>query len=412
LAHPGTQNIDADTFQEIGAKTIHKAQELAKKEECKIKLFFDTSITKKQRFFIEKWVLLAQHRDDFFKEEKVKTPTTIQGIIHKNLSIITQGIEIARELTAKPANIVTPEYIENYIKTNLEKDNDLKITYLDKKNLQKENMNLLLAVNQGSEYDPKMIIMEHNPKSLKDKPIVLIGKGITYDSWGYYAKPEPHMNEMYGDMGGAASVIGIMASLKALGIKKHIIWIIWLTENMIDAKSYKNGDIFTARNGKTINIKHTDAEWRLILADMLDYSYDKYKPKLTIDIATLTWSCRAALGEMYTGIFSDNNKLIQTFQKNWEETNDLVRHLPLDKYCKEAVKDKKADLQNTSSFNRILGASTAAAFLSNFVTDTHKRIHCDIAGTALRDQMRKAYDYPNMLGTGPMVHNILHFLKN
>jgi len=411
MAHPG-KDQDNDALQELWAKTIHKAQSRHEKQDREIKLYFDKSRKKSEKYFIEKWILLGKYKDNYFKTENTTTKTEIKNIIHKDLITITEGIDITRELTSKPSNIINPDTLEKYIKTNLEKNHGLKIKYFWKKEIEKEKMWLLLAVNQGSDFDPKMIIMEYNPANSKEKPIVLVGKGLTYDSGGYYAKPYPHMSNMHGDMAWSATVIGIMSSLQKLWIKKRIIWAIWITENMIDSKSFKNWDIITARNWKTVHIWHTDAEGRLVLADILSYIDDTYNPKQIFDFATLTWACISAIWETYTWIFSTNPKIIDKLIKSWLQTNDLVRNLPLDKHCIKAVDWTMADLDNVSSLNRILWASTAAAFLSKFIKNPNIRIHCDIAGSGMREQQKREYDLPNWIWTGAMVHNILNFLNN
>lgn len=413
-----SDRIDNDYLQELWADAIKQASKMHPEHNINISLIFDSSIQKQQKFFIEKWALLALQKDDFFKSQNEKKTNnksnweiTIQNISNKNLITITDAIKHARELTFKPANIITPESIQQYIKNNLWNDKNISIKVFDKKDLEKENMNLFLAVWQWSTLDPKMIVMDYNPSKKKSDPIVLIWKWLTYDSGWLYAKPYPYMNEMFGDMWWAATVIWIMSALTKLWIQKRIVWIVWLTENMPDGWSYKNWDIIKSRSWKTVYVWHTDAEWRLVLADMLSYAKDNYKASLTLDFATLTWACMLALGEMYTWIFSDNQTLINKLKQISQKTNDLTWQLPLDKESKKAVKHNLADLSNTWDLKWILWASTAAAFLSNFVDDTKKWIHCDIAWTALRSQLKKSYDLPNGLWTWSMVHTILEYIK-
>jgi leucyl aminopeptidase len=410
LSHPGTIQ-DNDALQELWATAIRKSQSRKEDNNREIKLYFDQTRKKSEKFFIEKGALLGKFKDNYFKTEEKETNTKITNIIHQELIAITDGINITRELTSKPSNIINPETLEQYIKNNLEKDSWLKIKYFGKKEIEKEKMWLLMAVNQWSQFDPKMITMEYNPTNSKEKPIILVWKWLTYDSGWYYAKPYPGMWDMHGDMAGSAAVIGIMATLQKLWIPKRVIWAIWVTENMIDAKSFKNWDIITARNGKTVYVDHTDAEWRLVLADVLSYMCDTYDPKLVMDFATLTWACRVAIWEMYTWAISPNDKLTQKAIKSGKTTNDQVRPLPYDRYCEKAIKWKTADLTNIWNFSRMLWASTAAAFLWNFVHDKQKRIHFDFAGAALRNELKRSYDLKNSLWTGAMVHNILNFLK-
>lgn len=410
--------VDNDILQETGAKWIRTSESTHTWHDISVSLIFDSSIKKQEKFFIEKWALLALQKDDTLLQKPKTNKTSIKNISNKNLTHIVDGINIARELTFKPANIITPDSMASYVQNLFTKDKNISIKILDYKELQKENMNLFVAVGQWSIQKPKMLVIEYTPNTTnkstnntQEKPIVLVGKWLTYDSGWLYAKPYPYMGDMFGDMGWAATVTGIMSTLSKLKINKHIIGIIWLAENMPDGWAYKNGDIITSRSWQTVYVWHTDAEWRLVLADMLTYAKDNYKASITLDFATLTWAAMCALWEMYTGVFSDNKSLINKLDKATLNTNDLVWQLPLDRDIKEAVKHKLADLSNTGKFRGILWASTAAAFLSNFVDDTQKWIHCDIAWTALRNDMRKAYDLPHGMWTWAMVHTILEYLK-
>ncbi len=412
------QDIDNDILQEFWAKWIKEAEKIQAWHDINVNLIFDTSLKKQQKYFVEKWALLALKKDDELIEKPNQNKTTIKNISNKELINIVEAINISRELTYKPANIITPNTVTEYVQNLFKNDKNISIKVLDENELKKENMNLFVAVWQWSTQKPKMVIIEYTPKNNKktsknntNNNIVLIWKWLTYDSGWLYAKPYPYMNDMFGDMWWAATVIWIMSALNNLKINKKIIWIIWLAENMPDWNSYKNGDIIKSKNWKTVYVWHTDAEWRLVLADMLAYAKDNYKTNLTLDFATLTWAAICATWEMYTAIFSDNNALINKLNNTAQKTNDLVWQLPLDRYSKDAVKHKLADLSNTWKFRWILGASTAAAFLSNFVQDTQKWIHCDIAWPALRSEMRRSYDLPNWMWTWAMVHTILEYLK-
>lgn len=400
-----------DKLQDLGAKAARGAQGVVqKKESAEIEVFFDKSISQKDENFLTKGILLTKQLSDDFKSEKEEKNISFKGLKNKEMEIIVEAIERARDLTAQPSNILTPEIFEQYVLDIAKKDKTLKVTVLKEKDLKKERMNMHIAVNAGAPHEARSIVIEYNPEKSKDAPIALVGKGLIYDSGGYYAKPHPSMNDMHGDMAGAASVVAMMSALSKLGIKKHIVGICPLAENMIDAKAYRNGDILTSRKGKTVEVGHTDAEGRLVLADNLTYIQDTYKPSLTFDFATLTGAAHYSLGEMYTAIFSDSEKLIDSFKKLGEEVNDKVWALPFDEDIKEMVKSKHADLSNTSNVKGMLGASTAAAFLANFVEDTEKWVHFDIAGTAHRSQIAKAYDRKHLLGTGAIVHLMLAYL--
>lgn len=426
FSHCWVWDLISDDFQDFWAKLYRKWLSFNKTWDLEIKLLFEKWFKYSSRFFVEKWALMAQMKDDYYKSKEDKKEekwekwkklkkeksgvVKLEWVFYSKLKDIVWAIDIARELTSKPSNVVDPDYLEKYVKDNLEKWKDLTIKYFWQKEIEKEKMGLLLAVNQWSKFDAKMIVMEYEPKGAKWDPIVLVWKWLTYDSWWYYFKTSPYMNEMHADMAWAACVIWIMSKLKDLWIKKKVIWLIWITENMIDKNSYKNWDIYTARNGKTVEIGHTDAEWRLVLADVISYADDTYKPSLIVDIATLTWVCIYALWEMYTWVFSDNKKLISKFQDIWDKVNDLIWPLPFDKHCKELVKWKMADISNTSKLSWTLWASTAAAFISNFVKDTNKWIHLDIAWTWMRWKMKKSYDIENGVWTWSCVHLVIEYL--
>jgi len=411
FAHTWIKDVDFDSLQCLWAKAYKKALALKWENDVEIKIIFESKFSKENRLFVEKWVLLGQAKNDNFKSEKKDFKVKLLWINNKKIKTIVSAMDVSRDLTWTPSNICDPVYLENYCKkTFSDKKYWVKTITFWKKDLQKENMNLFLAVNAWSKDEAKMVVMDYAPWKKDEEPIVLIWKWLTYDSWGYYMKPYPHMNDMWADMWWAWTVIWIMTALKEMWINKRIVWVIWITENMVDAESYKNWDIITARNWKTVFINHTDAEWRLVLADLLSYATDIYKPSYIFDYATLTWGCHYSLWELYTWIFSDNKKLIDKFKKMSEVTNDLVWDLPFDKNIKESVKHKVADLVNWSSI-KMMWAATAAAFLANFVKDTNKWIHFDIAWTAMRTSQKKDYDNVTWVWTWCMVHLTLEYLK-
>jgi leucyl aminopeptidase len=288
----------------------------------------------------------------------------------------------------------------------------VKITVLREKELKKENMNLFLAVNKASSSEAVMILIDYNPKKQKKVDIALVGKGLMYDSGGYYPKPAPYMNEMYGDMAGSATVVSVMQILASQkDLQKRVVGVVSLAENLIDANSYRNGDILTSRKGLTVEVTHTDAEGRLVLADTLSYVCDSFSPEILFDVATLTGSCLRSLGESYTGIISPHKDFIESFESLGETLNDRVHRLPFDPEIKSFVKSKKADLTNTEEkVGGMLGASTAGAFLSYFIDEKVKWAHFDIAGTALREKMRRSYDPQYLLGSGALVHTLAQFI--
>ncbi|PCI24813.1 hypothetical protein COB57_03525 [Candidatus Peregrinibacteria bacterium] len=403
-----------DGLQKIGGSVIKTVFGLGKKDgDFSVCIQMDTSVPSEDVFFIEKGLLLAKDAYRTLHEKQKHGTVVIEGVVSENVESIVAAMELTRDLISLPSNIMTPDVFEARAEEVAKNDKNISYSILRKKDLEKENMNMHIAVCAASPNEPRVTILDYCPKGAeKDEPIVLVGKGLMYDSGGLYAKPAPFMNEMYADMGGAATVIGIMSGLSALGIKKRVVGLCGVAENLIDGESYRNGDILTSRKGLTVEVAHTDAEGRLVLADVLSYAADTYKPSLLLDYATLTGACLMAVGENYTAVFSDSEELIAEFSAIGKEVNDKLWALPFDDDIKENVKSKVADLTNTATtLGRMLGASTAAAFISNFVPDTKKWMHFDIAGSAMRTVLRKDYDYQKLTGTGSMVHTTLVYLQ-
>lgn len=310
----------------------------------------------------------------------------------ERLNIIIDGLNLARDLTITPSVDLRPEDLANTAKAIVKENSNLEIKVLHKADLEKEGMNLLLAVNRGSIHEPRFIVMTLNPDK-KERPVVLVGKGITFDSGGYNIKPTGGMELMHTDMAGAAAVLGTMQALAQLGYKHKVIGIIPATENLISGDAYKPSDIIKSHAGLTVEIGNTDAEGRLVLADALSYA-QRFSPQLMLDLATLTGACMVALGERYAGVFSDDKTLIKQLQKAADTSGDRVWPLPLDEAFKEKMKGKIGDLNNIGPLDRMAGASTAAAFLSYFVGNT-PWAHIDIAGPSHQAKELEAWHPPH-----------------
>ena len=297
--------------------------------------------------------------------------------IYKEYSSILNGVNLARDLVNEPSNVLTPLEFVNRIK-NLSSPN-LKIKILDQKKLSQLRMEALLAVSHGSRQDPYVAIIEHLP--VKDQnPLLILGKGVTFDSGGISIKPSGGMDEMKGDMAGAATVVGLMKALDDKKPNLNVIGIVGLVENMTDGNAMRPGDIIKSMSGKTIEILNTDAEGRLVLADLATYSLKNYQPKAIIDLATLTGAILVALGQEMAGLFTNNNNLAEQLIKSGEKTGELLWRMPIgDKYM-EMIKSKVADIKNVGG--RYAGAITAAEFIHAFVEDT-PWAHIDIAGTSI-----------------------------
>ena len=297
--------------------------------------------------------------------------------IYKEYNSILNGVNLARDLVNEPSNILTPSEFVSRIK-NLSSPN-LKIKILDQKKLSHLGMEALLAVSHGSRQDPYVAIIEYLP--IKDqKPLLILGKGVTFDSGGISIKPSGGMDEMKGDMAGAATVVGLMKALDDKKPNLNVIGIVGLVENMTDGNAMRPGDIIRSMSGKTIEILNTDAEGRLVLADLATYSIKNYQPKAIIDLATLTGAILVALGQEMAGLFANDDNLAKQLIKSGEETGELLWRMPIgDKYM-EMIKSKVADIKNVGG--RYAGAITAAEFIHAFVEDT-PWAHIDIAGTSI-----------------------------
>jgi leucyl aminopeptidase len=294
------------------------------------------------------------------------------------------GVALARDLGNLPGNVCTPTYLaETALK--LGKDWKLGVEVLEQKDMEKLGMGSLLSVARGSRQPPKFIILRYNGAAKKDRPVVLVGKGITFDTGGISIKPAAEMDEMKFDMCGAASVLGTFRALGELKPKLNVVGLIPSTENMPGGNATKPGDIVTSMSGQTIEILNTDAEGRLILCDALTYA-ERFDPQAVVDIATLTGACVIALGHVCSGLFSNKDALAQEILKVGSETWDRVWHMPLWDDYQDQLKSNFADFANIGG--RAAGSVTAACFLARF-TSKYDWAHLDIAGTAWKSGKEK-----------------------
>ena len=297
---------------------------------------------------------------------------------------IAHGMSLAKDLGNLAPNICTPTYLADQAK-ELAKTYKLKVTVLDMKAMEKQGMGALLAVARGSHQPAKFIVLEYYGKGKKEKPIVLVGKGVTFDTGGISLKPPAEMDEMKYDMSGAASVLGTLKAVAEMSLPINVVGIVPATENMPGGNATKPGDVVTSMSGQTIEVLNTDAEGRLILCDALTYA-ERFEPKAVIDIATLTGACVIALGNVATGLLSSDDALSQELLKAGEEIGDRVWRLPLWDEYQDLLKSNFADMANIGG--RAAGTITAACFLSRF-TQKYHWAHLDIAGTAWKSGKEK-----------------------
>jgi leucyl aminopeptidase len=291
---------------------------------------------------------------------------------------IVDGVITARDLVNEPPNVLFP--VEFARRAAQLRKLGVNIEILDVKAMTKLGMGALLGVAQGSTQPARTVIMRWNGGKRGEQPVAFIGKGVCFDTGGISIKPAGSMEDMKGDMGGAACVVGLMHALAARKAKVNVVGAIGLVENMPDGNAQRPGDIVTSMSGQTIEIINTDAEGRLVLADVLWHVAKKFKPKFMVDLATLTGAIMVALGTEYAGLFSNNDELAERLTKTGLATGERVWRMPLGPEYDKQIDSQFADVKNTGG--RHGGSITAAQFLQRFVDDT-PWAHLDIAGTAM-----------------------------
>jgi leucyl aminopeptidase len=288
------------------------------------------------------------------------------------------GVDFARDLVNEPANVLFPEEFAERALTL--KKLGVAVEVLDVAAMKKLGMNALLGVAQGSEHEPRFVIMRWNGGKKGTNPIAFIGKGVCFDTGGISIKPAGNMEDMKGDMAGAACVVGLMQTLAARKAKVNVVGAIGIVENSVDGKSQRPGDIVTSMSGQTIEVINTDAEGRLVLADVLHYVNMRFKPKFMVDLATLTGAIIIALGHEYAGLFSNDDRLADRLLKAGRQTGEKLWRMPVGPEFDKQIESKFADMKNVGG--RPGGSCTAALILSRFVDKT-PWAHLDIAGTGM-----------------------------
>jgi len=352
----------------------------------------------------------------YLTDEKKKTKTFIAELnfrleesdkaatIYRNLEVVKGGVFLARDLVSEPANILsTAEYAERCEKLE---EIGLKVEVLGEKEMRKLGMNSLLSVGLGSSSESKLVIMEWNGADDKEeKPLAFIGKGVVFDTGGISLKPSLNMDAMKADMGGSAAVVGLMKVLADRNAKVNAVGVIGLVENMPSGTAQRPGDIVKSMSGQTIEVLNTDAEGRLVLADALWYTKEKYNPKFMVDLATLTGAIVVSLADVYAGIFSNDDDLANNLLTAGEDTGERLWRFPLGEEYDEMIDSPNADIKNIGG--RGAGSITAAQFLKRFVGDT-KWAHLDIAGVAMVD---REHDLSAKGATGFGVRLLNSFVK-
>ncbi len=367
-------------------------------------------------------LLLGTYDFDFYKTQKSAHPLkeiifskegyrkndkapSMEGI--KRAAILAQAIcDVRDEVNLAPQE-ATPSHLAGWAKTSAKK-NKITCKVLDKKMLEEEKMGAFLAVNRASAHDPCLIHLSYKPSTAKMR-LVVVGKGLTYDCGGLSLKPSDYMVTMKADKSGGCAVVGILQAAAQLGLPIELHGIIGATENMIGGNAYKPDDILISREGKSIEVKNTDAEGRLVLADCLSYAQD-LKPDYLVDLATLTGACVVGLGEYTSGIMGYNEKLKQHFEECALKSGELCARLPFNRHLEKLLESKIADICNISS-SRYGGAITAGLFLGAFIREEYRQkwLHIDIAGPAY---VEKEWDVNPFGASGIGVRAVVEFISS
>jgi len=294
---------------------------------------------------------------------------------------VVEGVLMTRDLISEPANVLYPASFAEEIRGLGALGVDVEV--LGEADMEKLGMGSLLSVGQGSEKESQLVVMRWNGGKSDEQPIAFVGKGVTFDTGGISLKPGPGMEQMKWDMGGAGTVVGLMKALAGRKAKANVVAVVGLVENMPSGNASRPGDVVTSMSGQTIEILNTDAEGRLVLADAIWYTQDKFKPKFIIDLATLTGAIIVSLGHEHAGIFSNDDVLCEQLSKAGNETGDKVWRLPLHANYDKLIDCQIADMQNIGG--KGAGSITAAQFLQRFTNDV-PWVHIDIAGTVWSDK--------------------------
>lgn len=384
----GLKNITGKVFLSFADKDLDDIDIIAEVVEH-INYKFDKYLTKKKEEFLEVSYLTDK-----------KVPKLIEGYELAKIS------NIVKDLVNEQAEVLNPKELANRA-TKLGKEFGFDVEILDEKKAQKLGMNAYLGVARAAHHRPNVIVMRYKGDAKSKYTYGLVGKGLTYDTGGLSLKPTDSMLTMRCDMGGAATMIGVMCSIAKMKIKKNVTCVVAACENSIGPNAYRPGDILTAMNGKTIEVTNTDAEGRLTLADALTYIVRKEKVNEVIDAATLTGAVMVALGEDVTGVFTNDDKMARKVIDASENWNEYFWQMPMFDIYKKNLKSPYADIQNTGV--RWGGSTNAAKFLEEFVDDT-KWVHLDIAGTAWASGANPYYSQKG--ATGQVFRTVYSYIKD
>lgn len=324
-------------------------------------------------------------KEDADKKPKLKSATIVTtnsedaSKTFEPLKSVAEGVFFTRELVSEPANILYPESMAD--RASELKDLGVFVEILNVEQMKKLGMGALLGVGQGSAKESRLVVLQWNGADKSSQPVAFVGKGVTFDTGGISIKPAAGMEDMKWDMGGAGVIIGLMKSLALRKAKVNVVGVLGLVENMPGGNAQRPGDVVKTMSGQTIEVLNTDAEGRLVLADALWYTQDRFKPQFMIDLATLTGAIIIALGHEYAGLFSNNDELSKRLIETGDQLDEKLCRFPLHKNYDRDIDSDIADVANVQKTPRAAGSITAAQFLQRFINDL-PWAHLDIAGTA------------------------------
>lgn len=332
---------------------------------------------------------LSSYRfNHYYSKPKSIAPKSVQVFdcchaesTYENVKHLANGVTLCRDLVSEPSNILSPEAFKDRIVKTL-KPLGVDVTILDEEEIISLGMNALHGVARGSSKPPFVVVMHW--QGSKEQPVAIAGKGVCFDTGGISIKPSNNMHEMKYDMGGAGTVTGLMYTLAARKAKANVVGIVGLVENMPDGNAQNPGDVVKSMSGQTIEVLNTDAEGRLVLADILTYVQQKYQPKEIVDLATLTGAIVVSLGHEYAGLFCNNTQLAQHLIHSGMETKERLWQLPIGPEYDKQIDSDIADMQNIGQ--RWAGSITAAQFIGRFIENDTPWAHLDIAGVAWADK--------------------------
>ena len=345
----------------------------------KNKFFFDQFAQGLQLKSYEFNKYKSKSKEKKFDIEILSKNKTFQFNKNKKYKSLIEGTNLTKDLVSEPGNILHPdEYAKRLLKL---RKFGLKVNVYDKKKLKKLGMNALLGVGQGSIRGSYLVTLEWKGAGSKKKPLAFVGKGVCFDTGGISLKPAKFMEDMTYDMAGSAAVVGLMKNLALRKAKVNAVGVVGLVENMVSGNAQRPGDIVKSYSGKTIEILNTDAEGRLVLADALTFTEERFKPQFIVDLATLTGAIIVSLGSEYAGLFSNNDKLSKQLIDAGESVEEKLWRMPLNENFDKLINSKNADMQNINYVGGA-GSTTAAQFLQRFIINKTPWAHLDIAGMA------------------------------